>query len=157
MTYVYTSQWRPRIRGIGALQFLIKWWNKIDEQVKITEIKEKIKQNNILLENKIQKELQAKNPLLKLKNSMQRKYPMMTEEELKKRYLQYMQIQLEQTFDSDNISLCSSKTSSKTMEELEKELNQDSDEEIPPDAQDPNPEENIDEYILQLRKTTKKK
>ena len=43
------------------------------------------------------------------------------------------------------------------MEELQKELNQDFDEEIPPDAQDPNPEENIDDYILQLMKTTKKK
>ena len=42
------------------------------------------------------------------------------------------------------------------MEELEKELNQDSDEEIPPDAQDPNPEVNIDDYILQLMNTTKK-
>ena len=41
---------------------------------------------------------------------------MMTEEELKKRCLQYMQAQLEQTFDQDNIPLCSSKTSTKSIE-----------------------------------------
>ena len=107
-------------------------------------------------ENKLQKELREENPLLKLKNSLQRKYPMMTKEELKKRCLQYMQAQLEQTFDQDNISLCSSKTSTKSMEELEKDLNKDSDEKIPLDAQDPNIEENIDDYISQLMEKTKK-
>jgi len=82
---------------------------------------------------------------------------MMTEEELKKRCCQYMQAQLEQTFDQDNISLCSSKTSTKTIEETEKSLNQDSDEKIPHDAQDLKLEENIDDYIRQLMEDTVKK
>ena len=47
-----------------------------------------MKQKNILLENKIQRE--QENPLLKLKISLQKKYPMMTEEELKKMCCQYM-------------------------------------------------------------------
>jgi len=42
------------------------------------------------------------------------------------------------------------------MEELEKSLNQDSDEEISPDAQGSNLEENIDNYIRQLMENTKK-
>jgi len=80
----------------------------------------------------------------------------MTEEELKKKCLQYMQAQLEQTFKQDNISLCSSKTSTKTMKDIEKSLNQDSDEEVPQDAQDPNLEENIDVCIRQLMEDNRK-
>jgi len=64
----------------------------------------------------------------------------MTDEELKKRYLQYMHTQLEWAFDMETTST-SSKNSNKTMEDLEKSLNQDSDEEIPPNTQDPNIEE----------------
>jgi len=50
-------------------------------------------------------------------------------------------IYAEQTFEEDNISLCSLKTSTKIMEELEKNLNQDSDKKISLDAQDSNLEE----------------
>ena len=109
-----------------------------------------------MLENKIQREHREENLLLKLKASLQREYPMIIEEELKKRYLQYLQAQLEQTFDQDNVSLCSSNMSTKTMEKLKKDLNQDSDEEIPPDAQDPNLDKNIDNYICQLMEKIKK-
>jgi len=80
----------------------------------------------------------------------------MTKEELKKRCFQYMEGKLEQTFEQDNVSLCSSKTSSKIIEKLEKNFNQDSDEEIPPDAQHLNLEENIEDYIRQLIKDRKK-
>ena len=52
----------------------------IDETVKLTETKERIKQNNKLQEQQLQKELREENPLLKLKNSLRRKYPLMTEE-----------------------------------------------------------------------------
>ena len=67
-----------------------------------------------------------------------------------------MQAQLEQTFDQDIISLYSSKIFTKSIEELEKDLNKDSDEEISPDAQDPNINENIDDNIRQLMEKNKK-
>ena len=91
--------------------------------------KKKIKQNNTLLEQQLQRELREENSLFKLKNFLRRKYPLMTEEKLKKRFFQHMQAQLEQIFEIDTAFISSSKMSNKTMEELEKDFNQDSDEE----------------------------
>ena len=93
--------------------FLIKWQYKIDEKVKLTKIKQKNEQNNNLLEFQLNKGLQEKNSLQNLKNSLRRKYPQMTEEELRKTCLQYMKVQLRQTSDMDTTSI-SSKSSSKS-------------------------------------------
>ena len=84
------------------------------------------------------RELREENLFLKLKNSLQRKYPIMTKEQLKNKCLQYMQAQLKQTFEMETASISSSKISKKTMEELKKSLNQDFDTEIPEKTQDPN-------------------
>ena len=80
----------------------------------------------------------------------------MTEEELKKKCFQHTQAQLEQTFKMDTTSISSSKMSNKMMEELEKGLNQDSDEEpILEEAQNPNEDitlEAIEDYVQDTKK-----